>query len=400
MRDYDVIIVGAGAAGLMCAMEAGKRGRTVLIVDQGKKTAGKIRISGGGRCNFTNIHMHPKDYISENPRFAYSALKRYGVRDFIDLVESYNIAYHEKNLGQLFCDVSSFEIIDMLMDECHDAGVEVMTEVKAENTRKEGDNFIFETSEGSFTCRSLVIATGGPSIPKMGSSGYAYQVAKRYTLNVIAHRAGLVPLTFDAETSEKFKGLAGISQEVEVTTSNPYGGKKAKKTFREALLFTHKGLSGPAVLQISSYWREGNEVIINFTPDIDILEHLKKHRESDPKLGVGTVLSYVLPKRLAAAITADLGLVTKIADMSNKNLERIAGAVNACVVIPNGTEGYKTAEVALGGVDTKEISSKTFEANKVAGLYFIGECLDVTGHLGGFNFQWAWASGHAAGQYV
>jgi predicted Rossmann fold flavoprotein len=234
----------------------------------------------------------------------------------------------------------------------------------------------------------------------MGSSGYAYQVAKRYTINVIPHRAGLVPLTFDAETSEKFIGLAGISQEVEVTTSNPYGGKKAKKSFREALLFTHKGLSGPAILQISSYWREGNEVIINFTPDVEILEHLKKYRESDPKLGVGTVLSYVLPKRLAVAITTDLGLVTKIADMSNKNLERIAKAVNACEVIPSGTEGYKTAEVALGGVDTKEISSKTFEANKVEGLYFIGECLDVTGHLGGFNFQWAWASGHAAGQYV
>jgi len=390
---YDVVIIGAGAAGLMCAIESGKRGRKTLLIDHAKSVGEKIRISGGGRCNFTNIHASPDDYISNNPFFCVSALKRYTQFDFIDLVEKYNIAYHEKTLGQLFCDKSSKQIINMLVSECEKSGVEIVVNNKVHNIINNDDGFNLSTDDSkTIKTSSLVIATGGPSIPKMGSTGWGYDVAKQFSLNIISPKAALVPFTLDKKTIPNPETLSGISLEVIVSCNN--------KSFREGLLFTHKGLSGPSILQISSYWKNGDAISINFLPDIDIFTELKKIKEKYPKQEIQKYLTTLLPKRLALNICERYKYKGRLADISNKHLQTIADSINKWEITPNGTEGLKKAEVTRGGVDTDELSSKTFEAKKIKGLYFIGEVVDVTGHLGGFNFQWAWSSGHAAGQYV
>jgi predicted Rossmann fold flavoprotein len=389
MQDYDLIIIGAGAAGLMCAVEANKRGRRVLLLDQAAKVGQKIRISGGGRANFTNLHASPANFLSDNPRFCVSALKRYTQHDFIALVEKHGIAYHERDHGQLFCDENAWQIIDMLVEEAR--GVHIQTATTVAQVAHDEHQFTVETDRGSFNAESLVIATGGPSIPKMGSSGFGYTIAKQFGLNVIDPRPGLVPLTFDAEILAKLEGLAGVS--LDAATA-----KLGKTTFREALLFTHRGLSGPVILQISSYWREGDVITIDLLPGTDVFQTLKDAKTDQPKKEVHTVLAQILPKRLAQRITQWASCEGRLAETPDKALRRLAEHINAWRLIPNGSEGMRTAEVTVGGVDTKELSSKTMEVKSVPGLYFIGEAVDVTGHLGGFNFQWAWASGHACGQ--
>ncbi|PZP55052.1 MAG: aminoacetone oxidase family FAD-binding enzyme [Micavibrio aeruginosavorus] len=389
----DVVIIGAGAAGLMCAIEAGKRGREVILIDHAARIAEKIRISGGGRCNFTNINCAPDKFISQNPDFCRSALKRYTQRDFIKMVDQHNIAYHEKTLGQLFCDKSANDIISMLKNQCLDAGVRILTETSVDKISK-SSVYDLSTSQGNLSCRSLVIATGGPSIPKMGSSAFGYEIAEQFGLKMVPPRAGLVPLIFDPILLQYTKELSGVSVDpVEVKSMS---GKK----FREAMLFTHRGLSGPAILQISSYWDPGEEIEINLLPDIGIYEFLRDKRKSEPKTVLNNLLSEYLPKRLAVLITEELALKGNIADQSDQKLKILSDRIGKWSVKPSGSEGYRTAEVTLGGVDTDEISSKTFEAINVPGLFFIGEVLDVTGHLGGYNFQWAWSSGWCAGQHV
>lgn len=392
MQSFDVIVLGAGAAGLMAAIEAGRRGRRVLVLEKAKKPAEKIRISGGGRCNFTNLHCAPANYLSDNPRFCVSALKRYTPQDFIARVEAAGIAWHEKTLGQLFCDGSSQQIIDLLLGDCAAAGVELRSEVAVSQVAKADERFRVMTDKGDVDCQSLVAATGGPSIPKMGATGYAYELARQFGLKVVPPRPALVPLTFDETTLERLRPLSGVSAEAVVACG--------KTAFREALLFTHRGLSGPAILQISSYWRSGQEIVVDLLPGQDAFETLRKVRAEKPKQELHNVLAELLPRRLAQAICDDAGIDGRLADLSDKKLRTLAGRLNRWRLKPAGSEGYRTAEVTAGGVDTDEISSKTFEAKKVPGLYFIGECLDVTGWLGGYNFQWAWASGHAAGQVV
>lgn len=392
MTDYNVIVAGGGAAGLMCAIEAGKRGRRVLVIEKNKAVAQKIRISGGGRCNFTNIHTTPADFVSDNPHFHKSALKRYQPRDFIALVDKHNIAFHEKTLGQLFCDESSNEIIQMLLSECEDAGVEIITETVIQGIDKKEENFEVVLDDGVKTCASLVVATGGLSIPKMGATGWGYDVARQFNLKVVDPVPALVPLTFGEDFIFDFRTLSGVSVEAEVTCG--------KSTFKEALLFTHRGLSGPAILQISSYWRSGMDIRVNMTPGMDVFDELKKHKIQSPKLEIQTVLSSIIPKRLGAYLCEYSGISGTVADLSHKKLEKIADVITKWRIKPNGTEGFKSAEVTRGGVNTAELSSKTMESLKIPGLYFIGEVVDITGHLGGFNFQWAWASGHAAGQYA
>ncbi len=390
MPECHVLIIGAGAAGLMCAAGAQKRGRHVVVLESAAKVAGKVRISGGGRANFTNLHATPADFLSENPHFCVSALKRYTPDDFIDLVESYGIAYHERKHGQLFCDGSAGEIIDMLMLEAD--GTDIRTSTQAKNISKQGDGFRVETDWSTFETQALVIATGGPSIPKMGASGFGYEVARQFGLNVIEPRPGLVPLTFDAELLTDVKDLSGVSLDATVTLG--------KVNFTDALLFTHRGLSGPAILQISSYWREGEEIIIDLLPGADAFTWLKTAKDEQPRKDVANALAQVLPKRLAAMIASQADCQTRLAETPDRVLRELAERINAWRVTPNGTEGLRTAEVTVGGVDTRELSSKTMEARDVPGLYFIGEAVDVTGHLGGFNFQWAWASAHACGQVV
>lgn len=390
----DVIIIGAGAAGLMCAIEAGKRGRKVVVLDHAAKIGEKIRIAGGGKCNFTNIHCAPDKFLSSNPQFCKSALARYTQRDFITLVEKHGIPYHEKTLGQLFCDNSSADIINMLRAECDAANVAIITSVTIDKIAKNGGGFDVSTSKGKMAAPSVVIATGGPSIPKMGSSSFGYEIARQFGLNVLAPRAGLVPLVFDPIILNFTKELSGVSVDPVAVTS------KSGKTFREAMLFTHRGISGPSILQISSYWNPGEAITINLTPDIDALAWLKDQRKKQPKSAMQNVLTEIFPKRLAQLIAEEAALPGNIADCSDKKLQEIANRIQTWRVIPSGSEGYRTAEVTLGGVDTKDLSSKTFEANKTPGLYFIGEVVDVTGHLGGYNFQWAWSSGWCAGQNV
>jgi hypothetical protein len=389
---HDVIILGAGAAGLMCARVAGQRGRSVLLLEQSRHPAEKIRISGGGRCNFTNLHTSPANFLSNNPRFCTSALSGYTQRDFIALVEQYGIAWHEKTRGQLFCDGSSRQIVDMLLEECRKAGAELRPGVRVSVVSKGEDGFVVVSDQGEFRCRSLVVATGGPSIPKMGSSGFGYKIAEQFGLKIVPPRAALVPLTFDAALLEQFGDLAGVSVEAVVSCG--------KTSFDEALLFTHRGLSGPAILQISSYWREGQDIVVDMAPGIDLLAELRKLRSAHPKQEMATALAGFVPKRLARAIADTVGGPERIADFSDAWLAKVTAAVKQWRVRPNGTEGYRTAEVTLGGVDTSELSSKTLEARSVPGLYFIGEVVDVTGWLGGFNFQWAWSSGYAAGRHV
>lgn len=389
-RSPDVLVVGAGAAGLFCAIEAGRRGRSVLVIDHAAKPAEKIRISGGGRCNFTNLHASPKQFISENPHFCKSALKRYTQRDFIARIEARGIAYHEKTLGQLFCDGSAKEIIDMLLDDLKAAGGELELGIESAQVLKTADGFVVETQVGSIACKSLVIATGGKSIPKMGSSGYAYEVAKQFGLQIIHPRPALVPFTLEDAKLEPVKELAGVSVEARVTAG--------KTSFDEGMLFTHRGLSGPSILQISSYWREGEEIVIDLARGRDVFAELKAERVARPKLQLDNALTHFVPKRLADQIAARTFGISRLADLSDAKLREVAAAVNAWRVKPDGTEGWRTAEVTLGGIDTDGLSSQTMEAKGVSGLYFVGECVDVTGWLGGYNFQWAWSSGWAAGQ--
>lgn len=390
MNNYDTIIIGAGAAGLMCAGESVKRGRRVAVIDHADKVAQKIRISGGGRCNFTNLHATPQNFLSENPRFCTSALKRYTQYDFISLISEYDIAWHERDHGQLFCDDSAQQVIDMLVKEAE--GADIITSTKVERLYKDGNTFTVETDRGPFTAPALVIATGGPSIPKMGSSHFGYQIAKQFGLNVIKPRPGLVPLTFEMDILKQMEGLSGISLPATV--------KLGKVSFSEALLFTHRGLSGPVILQISSYWKLGDTLTVNLLPGTDVFAHLKEAKTQQPKKDVHTSLAQLLPKSLAQRLAAWCGCTGKLAETSDKALRKLADHVNAWKITPNGSEGLRTAEVMVGGVDTKALSSKTMEANDVPGLYFIGECVDVTGQLGGFNFQWAWSSGWACGQVV
>ncbi|PYE86416.1 hypothetical protein C7477_1259 [Phyllobacterium leguminum] len=389
-EEFDVVVLGAGAAGMMCAIEAGKRGKSVLVVDHAKAPGEKIRISGGGRCNFTNLNAAPENFLSANPRFCISALRRYTQRDFIRLVERHGIAYHEKTLGQLFCDGSSRQIIDMLVKEMREAGATLQLATEIGEVERAGEEFSVALSTGTIRCRSLVVATGGKSIPKMSATGLGYEIAAKFGLPLVETRPALVPLTFEARTLEKLKELSGIAVDAVVGCG--------KKRFAEAVLFTHRGLSGPAILQISSYWREGQEIAVSMLPGTDIFERLKTARTQNGRQAVQTALALYLPKRLAQHIAEQEKAEGNLADFSDKRLQNIAAAVNDWRIKPAGSEGYRTAEVTLGGVDTQALDSRTMQAKAVPGLYFIGEVVDVTGWLGGYNFQWAWSSGWSAGQ--
>ncbi|WP_096176159.1 NAD(P)/FAD-dependent oxidoreductase [Cohaesibacter sp. ES.047] len=386
---WDAIIIGGGAAGLMAGLTAAQRGRRVLVLDHARKPAEKIRISGGGRCNFTNLGTTEKNFLSANPRFCISALRGFKPQDFLAMVEAHRIAWHEKALGQLFCDDSAQQIIDMLLDELSGAGGKLRLGIDVKMVEKSDDLYHVATSRGTEFCRSLVIATGGKSIPKMGATGFGYDIARQFGLDLQSTRAALVPFTFSEVDKAWSVPLSGLSVDAEV--------RFGKVTFREGLLFTHRGLSGPSILQISSYWSEGKSVSINLAPDGDALATLQEARMSRPKQDVATVLATVLPKRLAKAICEREKISGNIAQLGDKALRRLDECVHRWQVNPIGTEGYRTAEVTLGGVDTRALSQKTMEARDVPGLYFIGEVVDVTGQLGGYNFQWAWASGRAAG---
>jgi len=388
MQQFDVIIIGAGAAGLMCAGEVCKRGRRVLMIDHAKKIGEKIRISGGGRANFTNLHASPANFLSNNPYFCISALKRYTQFDFIDLVEKYKIDYHERSHGQLFCKGSAQQITQMLLSEAR--GAKIQTETSVKNITKVNNIFYIETNKEKLSTSSLVVATGGPSIPKMGATGFGYDIAKQFGLNVIPPRAALVPLTLSTNNLEKLDGLAGVSLLAIVN--------HGKVNIREGLVFTHKGLSGPAILQISSYWREGDNILINLLPEIDVFSLLKLEKNKGSKKEIRKIISTLLPNRLAQRIVYLAGCDGNLAETPDKELKNLGNTINEWILEPSGTEGMRTAEVTIGGVDTKNLSSRTMEANNVTGLYFIGEAVDVTGHLGGFNFQWAWSSGYACGQ--
>ena len=389
---YDVIIIGAGAAGLMCSFEAGKRGKKVCLLEHSSKIAEKIRISGGGRCNFTNLFSTDNNFISDNKHFCKSAFAKYTQNDFIDLVKKHNIQFFEKKLGQLFCIKSAKDIIDMLVSECISQKVEIFIDTKIKNLSKDENSYIVNTDKGTISSPSIVIATGGLSIPKIGATDFGYQIAKQFNLKVTELTPALVPLVFEKDILDFCKSLAGTSLNASI--------KINKTVFKEGLIFTHRGLSGPSILQISSYWVKDSPIKINLLPDQDIEVILKNRRISTPKQIVSKILSDYLPNKLSLAICDQLKVKKQIGDTSNQILKKVSNFVNNWTVVPSGTEGYKTAEVTLGGIDTKEISSSTMECKKHRGLYFIGEVLDVTGHLGGHNFQWAWSSGFLAGQYV
>ena len=388
----DVLIVGAGAGGLMCAIEAGKRGRSVTVIEHSKKLGEKIRISGGGKCNFTNLDILPSAYISQNPHFMKSALKQFSQWDFLEMISRHKIPYVEKDLGQLFCENSAFDIIDMLRAECAEAGVNILMETTVYDLNKTETGFSFETSAGNFVSESFVVASGGLSIPKIGATGFGYDVAEHFGLKVLETYPALVPLTFDADTVEVMATLAGVSVDALVTANGV--------SFREGLLFTHRGLSGPSILQISSYMDEGDTLSVNLLPDIDVFDYLKEQKKSSPKKGVDVALKKHLPNRLVDMIMDDCGIECTLADASHNMFKEIASNIENWTICPNGTEGYRTAEVTRGGVDTDALSSKTMQCNTIEGLFFIGEVVDVTGWLGGYNFQWAWSSGFVAGQHV
>jgi len=390
METWDVIVIGAGAAGLMCAIEAGKRGRRVLVVDHARAPGEKIRISGGGRCNFTNTRTSPQAFLSANPRFCISALSRYTPADFIALVDRHGIAWHEKTLGQLFCDGSARQVVDMLVGELRQAGGTLRLGVEVSAIEKTADGFVIEMGGGSGRAASLVIATGGKSIPKMGATEFAYDVARRFGLAVTPTRPALVPLTIEAGQLARLAPLAGVAADARV--------RVGKTAFEEAMLFTHRGLSGPAILQISSYWREGEAIEIDFAPGADLFETLRGARGSNGRQAPASVLAEHMPKRLAQVLADGAGAPGAMADASDKVLRALADAAKAWRVKPVGSEGYRTAEVTLGGVDTAGLDQRTMEAKSVPGLYVVGEAVDVTGWLGGYNFQWAWASGWCAGQ--
>ena len=391
-RKYDVAIIGAGAAGMMAAFTAGRRGRSVVVLDHAKAPGEKIRISGGGRCNFTNIHAAPKNYISQNPHFSKSALARYTPSDFIAMVDRHKIAWHEKTLGQLFCDDSAKDIIRMLLEEMRAVHVDLKLSCEISDVENGPDGFRLSTSEGPIVAASLVMASGGKSIPKMGATGFAYRIAEQFGLPVTDTRPALVPLTLEPNLLGELSELSGVAVDADVSCS--------KTRFNEALLFTHRGLSGPSILQISSYWREGDEILLSLEPGVDFLEHLKAAKRDNGRQQVQTVLAQHLPKRLAQYLAETAKLERPLADLPDKALSSLAERIRRWPIKPAGSEGYRTAEVTLGGVDTNALDSRTMQVKAVPGLYFIGECVDVTGWLGGYNFQWAWASGHAAGESV
>ncbi len=393
MKQFDVIIIGAGAAGLMCAIETGKRGRQVLVVDHANKAGKKILMSGGGRCNFTNRRVSHENFISHNRHFCRSALSRYTPEDFISLVEKHKIAYQEKTLGQLFCSNKSKDIVTMLLSECKQVGVSILLDCSIEEVSQQSDqHFTLIGSAGKLVCQSLVVATGGLSIPTMGASPFGYRLAEQFGIKVWPTRAALVPFTLHVQDKERLASLAGVSVECVVSC--------ARRDFREAMLLTHRGLSGPAMLQISSYWQAGDTLLVDLLPDHDLLTELQQLKQQQPNKHLKTVLNQYLPKRLVSVwLDEALGSQT-LQQCSHQQLRAVTESFKHWQIKPNGTEGYRTAEVTLGGVDCGALSSKTFEVRSVPGLYFIGEVLDVTGWLGGYNFQWAWASGAAAGRVV
>jgi len=392
MDEFDVIVIGAGASGLMCAIEAGKRKRKVLVLDHANKACKKVLMSGGGRCNFTNLDVGADNYISHNPHFCKSALSRFTQWDFIAMVQAYEIPYHEREHGQLFCDISAKEIRDMLSVECRKAKVRIQLETSVRHIERLDAGFRLKTDEGDYGCASLVIATGGLSIPKMGATAFGYKVAEQFGITVRPPVAGLVPFTLHEKDKQRFAPLSGIAVDCIASTGNA--------SFRENLLFTHRGLSGPAMLQLSSYWRPGDVLHIDLLLERDVESMLADLQRQGARQQVKTVLSHELPKRMVAAILDEDLLEQPVSSLSAKQCRDIAQALHDWRIRPNGTEGYRTAEVTVGGVDTNALSSKTMECNDVKGLYFIGEVVDVTGWLGGYNFQWAWASGWCAGQYV
>jgi predicted Rossmann fold flavoprotein len=402
----DVLIVGAGAAGMMCAIEAGRRGRSVRVLDHARNPGEKIRISGGGRCNFTNLGTGPANFLGENPRFATSALKRFTQHDFIKRVDRAGIAWHEKTLGQLFCDDSAKQIVRMLTDDMRAAGAGLSMGLGVDRISRSGEGFEAALSDGSVVrSRSLVLASGGKSIPKMGATGWAYETARGFGLRVTDTRPALVPLTFEPGLLDKLAPLAGLSVEAVVShrpdpaSSRPKGGRPNEETsFAEGLLFTHRGLSGPSILQISSYWREGEAITVRMAPEADIYALLKAAKEENGKQMVHTALGHLVPRRLAESVCEREGVKGKLAEVGDKVLRRLDEAVNGWTVKPVGSEGYRTAEVTLGGIATDDLDQQTMEARAVPGLFVIGEAADVTGWLGGYNFQWAWSSGWAAGQ--
>lgn len=390
----DVVIIGAGAAGLMAAATAGYRGRSVTVVDMGKKPGRKILISGGGRCNFTNENAGPENYLCQNPHFTKSALSRYSAQDFIELVDRHGLNYHHKTLGQLFCDDSAQDIVDILMTECEWAGVNIAMRSEVIAISKNDTGYLVQTSGESYQCESLVVASGGLTMPKLGASPMGYKIAEQFGLNVLPTTAALVPFTLHDHDKQKFDGLSGISIFTEISSEDG-------TTFKENILFTHRGLSGPAVLQVSSFWQAGQAVTINLLPEASIDNLIAEWRETSPQKSLKNMLTTVLPKRFIEALIKQKDISDKaINQISNDEVTYLSQYLHHWQIKPNGTEGYRTAEVTLGGVNTDELSSKTFEAKKAKGLFFIGEVIDVTGWLGGYNFQFAWSSGVACGQAV
>ena len=394
MQNTDVTIIGAGAAGLMCAFNAAARGRRVLLLDHANKAGKKILMSGGGRCNFTNLYTEPANFLSANPHFCKSALARYTQWDFIEMVSRHNLPYHEKKLGQLFCDNKASDILQMLLDECAQAGVELRLDSAVQSIEKTAEGYRLQSSAGTFSCQSLVIATGGLSIPTLGASGFGYQVARQFGHSVLPTRAGLVPFTItDPQLKTLCNELSGTSVEDCLVSCNG-------QSFRENILFTHRGLSGPAILQVSSFWQPGDVIEINLLPHLNLAEWLAEQQRERPNSELKTILGELFTRKMAGLLSEHWFTSRPLKQYTPSELEQIADKLAAWKLVPAGTEGYRTAEVTLGGIDTREVSSKTMESLKSPGLYFVGEVLDVTGHLGGFNFQWAWASGYAAAQYV
>lgn len=394
MSFFPVIIIGAGAAGLMCAAQAAARGRQVLLLDHANKPGKKILMSGGGRCNFTNMYCEPTNFLSHNPHFCKSALARYSQWDFVELVVKHDVPYHEKKLGQLFCDRKASDILNLLLAECDEHGVDLRLDTSIETITKLDGGYRLHTSAGEFSCESLVIATGGLSIPTLGATGFGYQVAKQFGHTLLPTRAGLVPFTItEPQLKALCTELSGTSVEDCVVSCNGV-------SFKENILFTHRGLSGPAILQISSYWQPGDAISINLLPHIDLPEWLAAQQRERPNSELKTLLAELFTKKMAGLLAEQWFVSKPLKQYTPAELEAVAQKLAEWTLVPAGTEGYRTAEVTLGGIDTREVSSKTMESQKSPGLYFIGEVLDVTGHLGGFNFQWAWASAHAAAQFV
>lgn len=394
VQQVETLIIGAGAAGLMCAATAGYRGKSVIVVDMGKKPGRKILISGGGRCNFTNEHARPENYLCKNPHFIKSALSRYSSQDFIELVERHGVEYHHKTLGQLFCSDSAQNIVDVLMTECEWAGVEVKMRNEVLSVEQHPEHFIVKTTDAIFQCQSLVVASGGLTMPKLGATPIGFNIAKQFGLNVLPTTAALVPFTLHDHDKQRFDGLSGISIPTQITS-------ECGTEFRENILFTHRGLSGPAILQISSFWQAGQAVTINLLPDSSIQDLLNEWREQNSQKSLKNMLSMILPKRFIEAMVSQAEIIDKsINQLTKDDVNQLTNYLHQWQIKPNGTEGYRTAEVTLGGVDTDELSSKTFESKKVPNLYFIGEVIDVTGWLGGYNFQACWAQGVACGQAI